>query len=374
MDSAALYSKLRAARHGDLSQLRPPHGPLARLATVQGFDTLLWSKLCQSNTHRELTNRLEEQVMLEVARAGLRQQTARDICERFAASGIRCVLLKGSAFAYTLYEKPWHRPSADVDVLVSAADAQGAYELLRSSHTPAVQMTGRLVSYQQSFSDPAQPLAPDIDLHWRLSNTQLFAHSYEFEELWAERIPLPEISSSAFGLSDTHALLHACMHRAGHRRAPLYFEGQSLPAVDRLIWLEDIERLWIRLATDARFVVGPEAQARGIAAVVLDAISAALQDTPAEGANRHFGLMRADLEPDRSAVLLSGNPLRGFMSDLAALSTWADRIQLIRDHTLPDRNYMAARYRTQSTTELLLAYARRLLGGLMKQARASVRL
>ena len=149
IDETAFYSRLQRARAGDLHSLatrdRADARQLVEFSTVHGFDTLLWVLSAELSAGESLRSALEERVMLEVARAQSRAHHAANVLGALARVGIQALLLKGTALACYAYEKPWHRPSADIDLLVAPSDAMKAREVLAADLEPAVQMCGKFV-------------------------------------------------------------------------------------------------------------------------------------------------------------------------------------------------------------------------------------
>jgi hypothetical protein len=82
-----------------------------------------------------------------------------------------------------------------------------------------------------------------LDLHWKISNSELLSRLFSYDELREAAVPLPALSPHAFGAGLVHALLIACMHRAGHKQAPYFVDGVAHYSGDRLIWLYDIHLL-----------------------------------------------------------------------------------------------------------------------------------
>jgi hypothetical protein len=82
-----------------------------------------------------------------------------------------------------------------------------------------------------------------LDLHWRVSNSQILSKLFSYEELQAETRLLPALGPAAIAVGPVHALLLACMHRAGHKQSPYFVGHNEHYGGDRLIWLYDIHLL-----------------------------------------------------------------------------------------------------------------------------------
>lgn len=63
-------------------------------------------------------------------RAELYQQVLLTVLDLFAKNGLRCLVLKGSVLAHTLYPEPALRPMRDIDLFVRKAEADHAQNLL----------------------------------------------------------------------------------------------------------------------------------------------------------------------------------------------------------------------------------------------------
>jgi hypothetical protein len=191
----------------------------------------------------------------------LRRAELQRCLSQLLQAGFRPLLLKGTALAYRLYASPHLRPRCDLDVLfpdVAAVErARGVLEALgyAASGVPTdTLMAHELVFRRQS---PAGRVHW-IDAHWRLANNALFANRFDFAELEASGVPVPDLDG-ALALGDLHSLVHACLHRV----ANLPF-GQG----DRLIWLYDMHLLAARLDADGWRDLASIAVGRGIAGPV----------------------------------------------------------------------------------------------------------
>jgi len=116
--------------------------------------------------------------------------------------GVRVMLLKGAARAMARVDKPSERGFADVDVLVSAADAQRVHKQLRER-----------LRYVPRYGACRRHLAPlqrtgylPVELHLRLGNGQREEAALTngmWEQATGEPVAIP---------SATHLLLHTLVH------------------------------------------------------------------------------------------------------------------------------------------------------------------
>ena len=105
--------------------------------------------------------------------------------------GVRPIVLKGAALAYTHYPYPCLRPREDFDLLVSESQRHDAVEALRArAYAPLEMVTGRLVTSQQTFArDAGRGVRHTCDLHWQVSNRAAFSRLLPWERLAANDPP-----------------------------------------------------------------------------------------------------------------------------------------------------------------------------------------
>ncbi|MDJ0739250.1 MAG: nucleotidyltransferase family protein [Gammaproteobacteria bacterium] len=296
-----------------------------------------------------LRQRLHGQVAVELARGSELVRVA----DAFAADAVDALLLKGAALARTVYTHPAHRTRSDTDVLVAAADRARAFAALtRLGYRRPPVVHGRYVSSQATFVLPGAPAVHAIDLHWQISNAQVFARQFRFAELWADARPIAGLPAGIRVLSPEHAALHACLHRAAHVK----YDEQ-----DRLQWLLDLHLLGQSMDAAAWSRFAALAERKGMARVCLSAVAATAERlatrVPAVALQ---ALSRAAGRAELSADLLRGGRLAALMSDYRALPDWRARATLLREHLLPPADYMRERFAASGALPLGLAYLRRL--------------
>ena len=189
------------------------------------------------------------------------------LLHKLAALKTPTLLLKGSALAHWAFAKPYLRACSDVDVLLpSRAAAEQLAEALVGAGYARAGTSGELVAYELLCTRQITPdWALEVDVHWQLTNSPLFAKAFDFDELMADSIALPRLAPNARGLGPVHALLHAAMHRA---------LNLSIGMDDTLKWLYDFVVLtrgfgdadWARTVTLAR-----EKQLAGVTLNALEA-------------------------------------------------------------------------------------------------------
>ena len=302
---------------------------------------------------RRLFAALRNQLALEaIARAELSS-----VLDAVHHAGVAPLLFKGTALAYTHYPYPHVRPRADTDLFVDPARAASVGAVLeRMGYTQAPLVTGDLVMYQAVYSrTDARGVPHTIDLHWRISNPQIFAQTFDAEELSAGAIAVPALGSAARAVGAVHALAIACIHRVAHHAED-----------DRLIWIYDIHLLaeHLNAADRERFV--SMAAAKHVVAVCADGLALAHQTFGgAATASLLAQLTPSNAPHEASAVyLVSGRrKVDVLVSDLRALTRWKDRSKLIREHLLPSAKYMRETYGVRAPALLPFYYVWRIVRG-----------
>jgi hypothetical protein len=275
----------------------------------------------------------------------------------FADRGIPALLLKGAAWAYTLYPQPALRPRDDTDLLVDHSNRDRAESLLLSlGYEPAVEHVMQLASAQRHYRRiDEQQVAHHIDLHWRVTNPLVFADALPFERLWERSVPLS--IPAARTLCDVDGLLLACLHRLAHHGSK-----------SELLWLMDVHLLASALSIGQWDEFCREAESGGLRGVcaqsLLSAVACFGTAIPA-GVDTWLHLAAREL-PERVFLGRGVSPLGLLLSDWRAVGTWKGRLRLVKDHVYPARSYMVARYGPHHPWLLPLLYGRRAIGGLRR--------
>jgi hypothetical protein len=276
-----------------------------------------------------------------------------------ALRGVRPILFKGAALAYTHYGRPDLRPREDSDLLVRPEVRETAHHtLIGLGYRPPRHVTGELVSYQAIYERLLDGVAiHTIDLHWRVANPQLFAEVLSYEELEAGSVAIPALGQAARGPSAPHALFLACVHRVAHHR------DEKL-----LIWIFDIHLIASRLTTPEWMTFLDLAARRKMLAICRQGLHLAVSQfataiPPGVAADPRLSAAQVPEEP--SAVFLRPEraQLATFLSDLHALPTWTDRGRLVREHLCPPSAYMRQVYAPESRAPLAALYLWRAVRG-----------
>src|SRR5262249_3453555 len=113
----------------------------------------------------------------------------------FADHGVRSLLMKGAALAYTVYPDPTLRPHDGIDLLVPPGDPErAAAALIALGYEPIAEGGGEL-SFAQAHFRAADRVGVQhtCDLHWQIANPLAFRHMVAFEELDAAAVAVPRL-------------------------------------------------------------------------------------------------------------------------------------------------------------------------------------
>lgn len=295
-------------------------------------------ELCQA-----FASAAREEVFVSMMQEG----ESRRLLALMTDAGISGLLLKGSALAYWAYPSPHLRACSDVDLLLpSRKAAEELASRLCAAGYERSDTSGELVAYElmcrRQISDELQL---EVDVHWRLANSPLFADAFTFDELMAESIALPRLGPEARGLGLVHACIHACVHRA---------LNLSIGVDDKLKWLYDLE-VFMALFTPADWQRTVDLSIKkGLAGVVLNALEAAAttfgRQLPEDVSH---ALKRAEkAEPLDAQNLSDWNYMQ--RKTFEALPTLSLRLRWLWQRVFPSRDYLTYLYGEQPSYAALM--------------------
>jgi hypothetical protein len=338
---------------------------LAAAAAEHGVDLLVWQAVDRTTSvGASLRAALDSRMRAAVAREIFLQRDLAAVLQALSAGGVRALVIKGAALAYSVYDAAWQRPSIDTDILVAPDQAAAAEQVLgRAGYRQSHALTsGELVSHQVSFErDAASGLQHVIDLHWKIVNPQMLADSLPFEDLWTDAVTVPRLGPDARMPSPIASVILASIHRLAHH------QGR-----DRLIWLYDLRLLAGRLERAQWDSLVQAATARRVAGLCLDGLRQARDQVAAPLPADVERTLEANAPGEPSHRYLEGIVSRRqvLADDLAALGSWRARLRLIREHAFPPPAYIRERYGITSRWLLPALYVHRLLAGARKWVRS----
>lgn len=313
----------------------------------------------------EMREALAEQARAEAAREGLRGNELVRVLRALAQDGIRPILLKGTALAYSVYESPVSRPRGDTDLLVRRQQVDGVRRVMSALGYGATPGCDGELLFCQFAVGRRDEFGVDhaFDFHWKISTQAVFADLLGYDELAADAVYVPALGPDARAAGHLHALLLACIHPAMHHRN-----------AERLIWMYDIHMLVSRMpASDLeRFV--SLATTKRVARICAQTLAAA---------RVRFGSAVPDHVIERLAAPPSDEPSAAYldagrrwdqelMSSVRAVNRWSDRARLLREVAFPGPRYMlsaygiAAGWTSAASAVLPALYVHRLVRGVWR--------
>jgi hypothetical protein len=273
----------------------------------------------------------------ETLRSMMLEGETRRVLAALAALGIPGLLLKGSALAHWAYPLPHLRACNDVDILVPSREAaeQLAAALVAQGYSRATP-SGDLVAHELMCTRRMTPQwLLEVDVHWRLHNTTLFAQLFGFDELMASSIAVPRLAPNARGLGPVDALLHAAVHRA---------RNLANGTGDALKWLYDLVVLTQAFGASEWTALVEQARRKQLAGMTLSALDAAGQafalEVPAT--------VRGDLREAATAETLDVDRLGDWrymqLQNFRSVRGLAPRLRWLWQRLFPSGDYMRTLY------------------------------
>jgi hypothetical protein len=282
----------------------------------------------------------------------------RDAVAAMRLRGVKPLILKGSALAYSIYPAPELRPRTDTDLLIAEHDLAAARDAFRSAGYSENATAGDDLGVRQRMFHRVDALGVThtFDVHLDITNNATTAAALRYDELLARAIELPAIGEGALGLSLVDALIYACIHRVVHHHDS-----------DRLIWLYDVHLLRERLSQDDVRELWRLAAERRVVAICRQTLQRAQTFFGGAGDDAATHLDHID-EHEPSRGFLDRERSRGsqLASDLAALPSLRARVTRLRQLAFPPRSYMTRQFGAHTAAALPLLYVWRGVRGVAR--------
>lgn len=296
------------------------------------------------------------------------QRVVAEMLEAMVGIGVEPVLFKGTALAYSLYANPAFRTRGDTDLIVPAQERKRVLDVLGALGFYGEAHAGDLISHQASLTrDMAGGGSHTIDLHWKINDSALLSRLFSYEELRQSAQPLPALAPHALGAGPVHALLIACMHRAGHKQAPYFVDGVAHFSGDRLIWLYDIHLLAQALSAPQWEEFLTLAGRKGLRAVCLEGIEHTRSRLATPVPPEVLAELARPGAPEPVAEYLNASHLRRRWLEILAHEGAAARLHFVRQLAFPPAAYMRARFAGVRPGWLPWLYVLRAVGGLRRR-------
>jgi putative nucleotidyltransferase-like protein len=308
----------------------------------------------------ESLSRLREHVRVTALRCAAMDAELRRVLSELSRAGVRPLVVKGAHLAHAVYPVSTLRPRADTDLLIRPGDRDRAADVLRAcGYEPTDHVRGRVILGQFHFERVDRAgIAHYFDVHWRAAAPLMVESLVPSDALFAAAAPVPGQGPDAQGPTLGHALLLACVHLVAHH----------WPRPD-LLWLYDVRAIVERMTVSDRDLF-LDAVARGqCCALAAAALDASRETFPSDAVSALASRVRSATSARESsaALLRVRRPVQALWIDLRSAG-WRDRARLLREHLLPDREFME---RHGNGGPLAFAYARRAAHGLRRWMRIS---
>ena len=329
-----------------------------------GVAPLVYRQLGKSPAWRDWPAAVREPVArearMQIALDIMRERELIAVLEAFAAAGVDTLLLKGTPLAYSHYADSALRPRCDTDLLVAPASREAAVRVLEArGYQRSNAVSGTLISHEDCYCKKEGNVDHVLDLHWRINNAQVFAQALSHDELSVRSVPVPRLGEAARGLCPPHALLLACMHRAGHLDG---LDGSG----ERLIWLYDIHLLARAMIAGEWREFAQLASVKRMRRICLDGLACTHGALGTVFPDTVLDQLAAPVADELSGAYLRTGRWGRLALNLRALVTWRERATLLWELCVPPSDYLLAKYRARNRWWLPWLYARRAVAGVWK--------
>lgn len=332
---------------------------------LNGVGSTLAQKSNLTNLRDDLAQSLRRRLIAREMWEEQHKRLLSQALDALAATGLKPILMKGTALAYSHYPKPSARSRGDSDILIEEDRRERAFEALEGAGFCASLIPGEATISEKVYQK--QDLAGqlhDFDLHWRLSNSAALSNLFDHAELSKKSIPIPPLGKHARRMGNIDALLFACVHRRIHMdgNLPMYVNGEGYDCPDSLTWLMDIQLLYDGLPSHERAEFVALAREKGISMMCAGAL---------QSAHKRLGLPvdRNDLrtlEEDGEGwveTYLAASYTKKHLINLRSQRDIKKKTRYIAEVLLPDGAFLRQRFGRNQSDWLLTLYLRRFLMG-----------
>jgi len=303
-----------------------------------------------------LKRQLHDKALHEAAFELFRTNQLQAVLSACREQGVRPIVIKGAALAQTHYMSPELRARCDADIFIDMGDIDRIQAVMQAQ---GYTISGSIYKSHQFTCNrvTAKSLSMTFDVHWRISNSPLFARSLCYQEALNQSIEIDADGNR--GLSPVHALLLACMHRAGNARHD----------PDRLIWLYDMYLLIIGMGPEEHVAFARLALENGVQDVCLEGIARSKEYFNTELSQEALALLLDTSYSVAGTASLKNSYLGLVLDDLKKLKSWHARYGLIHELFFPSSDELLRKYNTESVLWVPWLYIRYLSNGLLQRLR-----
>ena len=322
---------------------------------------------------------LERQYVFTAARAVWLQRDLAELLAALTEAGIPHIVLKGAVLGQALYDNVALRPFGDLDVLVHAADIDGAKAVAEglgyaTVGTPMHRDRGpEFLLKEIHLHKNGSAREANLDLHWHLFKPPVMSPAQTPDWFWETAVPAHIRETPTQMLGPEAQVVYLSTH-VGEQHA----EGLALGSLHTLLWLNDIAMVIARHADEIDWTevltrtnsYGLMAPVRAVLlhlahqwAVPIPAsmVGALAEPAAATAKDRTLELLTADTP-------VNGPVHRGFFVTMAGLPSWPSRVRFALHAGVPSWAYMQKRYKVRRPVLTPLFYVYRGLVGVRSLA------
>ena len=267
----------------------------------------------------------------------VRRREIAAVLEALGACGVRAIVIKGTALAYSVYADPIARPRLDTDLFIDASDMTAARAALAARGYTAPPYCDTLMSQFQMVKTDGIGVAHVFDVHWKISTQPVFADAVTYAEAASRAVRLPALGPEVAALSNVDALLLACIHPAMHHQN-----------AERILWTYDTHLLASRLTRDEFRAFTERAKEKKVAAICAHELRRAHASfATAVPAEVFSELEAASGEPSAEYLASHRRWHDELTSSVRAMPRFSDRVRLMREVLLPRPSYILGAYGLQ---------------------------
>ncbi|WP_263289614.1 nucleotidyltransferase family protein [Tateyamaria pelophila] len=261
-------------------------------------------------------------------------------------AGIKTVLLKGTALAYSVYGSPAERPRGDTDMLVHESQVPAARAILaRHRFRRTSERDAERAPQEEWRLEQKDGGTHCIDMHWNLLSGWALSSLFDTGSIIKGAVDLPLLGTVARMPAPETALLHACVHRAQHFSGAYFVGTEVTYAGDRLIWFVDMDLLSRRLTPEQWQAVLSDATRTGTTGIAHEALQECQRRLGTPVPQQILTRLKAvDGDTLAERYLIRASFLKRLWTNIRSLPAGGSRIAFLCEIFLPAEKVMRQAY------------------------------
>ncbi len=273
------------------------------------------------------------------------------------------LIYKGAVLAYREYPAPFDRPRLDTDMLIHKDQRKQVEDVFTHlGYKPILCSDTNILSYQQAYIKIDDFKVQHVfDVHWSISNRELFKNILTHQELLSRAEPLVPLSSKAMVFSRVDSLLMGCIHPVMHHHD-----------CEDKTWIQDIILLSKKMSKENWQQVIELAKDKGILKILYRGLRLASENSRDSVPTFILAELRKYNLYEPTQIFLEGNlsDYRIMAMDLMAKPDFASRFNYLSAVLFPPKDYLLAKYNANNYFFRIfwfILYLRRFVMGLSKK-------